>query len=537
MKKKFHSNSWTYQIIKTSLGFAAVAILQIFTSALANASADLDRQYALENITCLRSWDNVDGLFAEYVTEAYQDFFSKQSRFLNQDIGKADGLLTASKIPYLKLIQDPEILRQVARAVRADSLLRTKITKTGERYRFEIDWIYAPKMEVLAKEAFDLGSPGNGLSLEAKAIHAELQSHLKKLLKQVPYEGQVTGRDGSVITLNIGTASGLKKGDTLVLGTVDEIKKHPLLKEIVDWRITQTAKAQIDQVEANMSFGRITEEDSNRAVSRYQKIIQIIPGQSLPSAESLQPLYGGRKSREDLNRSMSEIPEEDPARLGWVEAQPWLSSWTRTFTDTGVGKEGSGVAKGAKIEGQLWLNRNWFLQGGLNYGFAQFSQTDTLTQQASTGVDGDLSATRYHYELGYHYLPSRNFFGPKGWVKLGYQSFQLSIPKNDTEKTGSATFSGLLAGFGADLPIRGGFGGIFSLDLGIMNSGITQGIGLGDPSGISTINLYLGGYYRLSQKMMARLGAEILSQSADFSSGASLNQRLVTYGPSLMFYF
>src|SRR4051812_43818557 len=100
-------------------------LLVLGSSGLARASAELDRRYSIETVGFLKSWDNVDGLFSEYVARAYREYFAHQSRFLVQDLGKADAILSHAKIPYAKLIDDPEVLLQLSRSARSQSILRT----------------------------------------------------------------------------------------------------------------------------------------------------------------------------------------------------------------------------------------------------------------------------------------------------------------------------------------------------------------------------------------------------------------------------
>ena len=89
---------------------------------------------------------------ADYVANAYKNFFSHQSRFVLQDLSKADALLGKSKLPYYKVIDDADVLNQIARSMRSESIIRTKIYKEGTRYRFVIDWLHAVRMELIASE-------------------------------------------------------------------------------------------------------------------------------------------------------------------------------------------------------------------------------------------------------------------------------------------------------------------------------------------------------------------------------------------------
>src|SRR4051812_19480384 len=54
--------------------FTGAVIAMTLLSTAAHGSVDLDKKYQLETIGILRSTDNVDDLFAEYVATAYKDY-------------------------------------------------------------------------------------------------------------------------------------------------------------------------------------------------------------------------------------------------------------------------------------------------------------------------------------------------------------------------------------------------------------------------------------------------------------------------------
>jgi hypothetical protein len=129
------------------------ALFVILLAPSAFATTELDRQYALESVGFLPSWDNVDGLFTDYVASAYKDYFSKQSRFVVQDLSKSSDVLVHSKLGYQKAIEDKQVLSQLARSTHSQTLIRTHILKEGPQYRVAIEWLHAPKMEPIAVEA------------------------------------------------------------------------------------------------------------------------------------------------------------------------------------------------------------------------------------------------------------------------------------------------------------------------------------------------------------------------------------------------
>jgi hypothetical protein len=506
--------------------FACLAFSLIQISA--QASTDLDRQFQLETIGLLKSWDNVDGLFAEYVAAAYKEFFSHQSRFVVNDLTKADTILSASKLPYTKVIEDPEILSQLARSTRSESIIRTRIIKEGHKYFFTLDWMHSPTMELMSTVNFNIEESTDTTPFGTDFISEALDANLNKLLGQIPLLGNVTGRDNKSVTINLGYNANIKKGDILVIGTLDEVKKHPLLKSIVDWRLSPVGKVIIEQTEESMSFAKIIEEEPGREIARQQKVTQI---QRAPLNTAVQVID---QEAEDL-RKKEELP-----KVGWVGASLILGSYNYQYSSVvPVSNTGGGVDFGAKVEAQIWFTKEWFTD--LMYGFSlwNFSQQDVPSGKKSAaslggGVGG--SMTMFHFDIGYSYLVTGEFLGPKGWLKLGFKSTSFSLPQSAIENTGSTSFGTIFLGLGGELPVRGNWGALTNLNLKIFTF-VSQNWITDSGSGASDLEFTLGGYYRLTPRMTIRATFDIMATGADFSTGTNVSQKTITFGPSLLYYF
>lgn len=506
--------------------FAAAALFAVLPcgEGAALANTDLDRKFMLETIGFVRSWDNVDGLFSDYVATAYKDYFAKQTRFTLQDLSKADGLLTQSKIPYNELLKDTELLGRLAKVSRSHSLIVTKVQKEGARYRFTLHWLHSPQMEKLAQEEFILEESENGKGFSLDEIRLNLQKTLDRMIKKVPFVGTVTGRDNESVTINLGTAAGLAPGDTLTLGTLDEVKSHPLFKEIVDWRFATVGKIVVEQAEDGIAFCRIIEEQPETKIARGQKIIQILK-------KPVQQISNAPASEQDG----SELEEKKPT-LGWMSGGGGFSLFSREFSlgDNSSAKSGSGMGFAAAAEGELWLTREWFAEGGFGYGTWSYSQSDLITSAQMSQSVG-VSATSIKFGAGYTHLLNNNFFGPKASVKVGYRSTSFSMPMLFGELLAPISFSGLYFGVRGEMPLRGNWGGLLDLEF-TMGAPSSSGGGL-EATSYSSTALFFGGYYRSSARMAIRAGLDIQAQSADFSSSASLSQKAITIGPSLLYYF
>ncbi len=523
MKKKCPPNV----LAADAIAFLAAVVFSIPVPASANA--ELDRRFSLDTVGVLKSWDNMDGLFAEYVLATYKEYFARQSRFVLQDVSKADAVLAKSKLPYYKIVDDVEVLGQLARSMRTETLIRTKVYKEGPKYRFTIDWLHAPRMEVLASDSVTLEEPRGGKALGMTEFREALHKTLDGMIKKVPFSANVTGRDEESVTVNLGANDGIRQGDTIVVGTLDEVKKHPLLGAIVDWRLTRTGKLVVESTDEGMAFCKLSEEESGRQVARFQKVIQVLPKQELVQA----PIETDESERAAM---LAERPS-----LGWGAGNLWVGGFSRQYssvaTGTEVGKTGGGMLIGGKADGQLWFTREWFGELAMAYGYSGLSQTDISSGTATAATGATASVFQIRLDAGYTYFTTLDMFGPKAWAKLGYQTSRYELPISTTESTGPISFTGPFIGLGADLPIRSKLGVILTFDFGLLTSAEEIGLNSGDPSGETAVNFFVGAYYRFEPRMSLRAGFDVFAHGSDFSGGASVTHRVISFAPSLQYYF
>jgi hypothetical protein len=382
-------------------------------------------------------------------------------------------------------------------------------------------------MDQMASVSFTLDEPSEGSTFEKNRIAEPLKAHLSRLFEQVPFLGTVTGRDNNSIVINLGLSSRLSQGDTIVIGSIDEVRKHPKLKTTVDWRLTRTGKAEIQQIEENMAFCKILEEEPGHEISRFQKVVRIE-----------KPLLV--QVPEQAPATLNE-PPSDPPRVGWMSASlaPGSSSWQFSSPQSSISNLGGGIAMAANASAEVWLTKEWFFDLSFGYSGWGFSQKDaasgTLTTvSANGGVGASVFSTKLNF--GYTYLATGDFFGPKGWLKLGYKTNALSLPSSLTEGTGPTTFGSVFLGIGGDVPIRGKWGVQADFNYRVFSSVSQSWVG-GEANSSSDFQLQLGSYYRLTHRVNVLAQLIIQASGAEFSNGASLNQNVITFGPSLMYYF
>jgi hypothetical protein len=512
--------------IRAKLHFSLILIFSVASEGM--ASTLLDRQFMLETIGFIKPADNVDGIFDESIATSYRDYFSQHSRFVLNDLSKGDALLTRSKIPYHKLINDLEILRQLARTTRTESMIKTKVIKQQSKYQITLDWLHAPQMEQIATLQFDIEEPADGSPLTTRMISEVIHTQLDALVAMLPFEGTVTGRDHRSVTMNIGYRSHIKPGDTLLIGTLDEVKRHPILKKIVDWKLTPTGKVRIQQTDEGMAFGEVISEEEEHPISQAQKVIKVTsePISLTPPIESPAEANPSKKGN---------------IQLGKIGISTLLgnSSWQLNVPTSSVANNGGGLALGAKASVDVWLTKDWFSNLELGGAFWNFSQKNTSSGELTSssqggGVSGSLNT--FKFGLGYSYLITKDPQGPRGWATIGYKTHSFSLPSSTEEYTGNVSFKAVFLGVGAETPILGSWGAFADLNFKLLGS-VNQKIISNSSTGYSNFEFLLGGSYQLKPGLSLRAGLNFFVSGADFSNGESLRQKMITFTPSVLYYF
>lgn len=517
-----------------------LGVAVLFASAPSWGKEKVDRRYALESIGYLKAWDNADGLFAQYVKEAYDEYFARSSRFILRDLNAASKILSRSTIPYKELIEDDQVLSRVAKATKVETVIRTKIYKEGPRYRFVLDWLFSPKMERLADYTFYLDDPAYGETMSFQKLKMELKQGLERLLEKVPFRGHVTGRDAQWITVNIGENSGLKKGDILVIGTLEEVKKHPLLKTFVDWSFLRTGRLIVEEVNPRIAFCKIEREVAGRQIQAYQKIVDIIRGDGTHTVVS-DPENEALNSTVDLeypgSQTSSSSGKEKRPQYGWVKGDLWLASFSREHSGGAVIRSGSGFLIGMKVDGQIWFTRNFFGELELGYGFFNYSQENVSTNPPSESIAANSTLFRFRMDGGYSHPFTESFYGPKGYVRLGYKSLSYGLPIDTSKKVGTFSMGSVFLGVGANLSLRDVWGIHVGLDLGMIRTAEETGFTTGSKDGTSDVSFMVGANYRIAPNLEGRFSLEVVSQGVEFTQGSKLDHRVVSFLPALLYYF
>ncbi len=499
----------------TTILFLALIGIGIWTTQGFAQSADPNPFFAFKKIYIAPIKDNVEGAFRPAFDQSYREVFSRNPRF--------------------------EIVSKVEDS---DSVLNTTINKKPAGLECILNLqVHAGKEKdenenQFASEKITLPAQSDDVEIRASAKRL-----LKTILKRIPFYGTISGREDASLTFDIGALSGLKKGDIVQISRVDAIRKHPLLKNILDVSMVPVGTAEVDSVETSISFGQIREEYPGEKMQRYHKITSVEA-----RGEESNPV---KIPEEGFSAERGKIEEEELARpeIGYVSVGPFLGvlSYSASQNNGAVNPSGSGLNPGIRISTEIWLTRNLFFDVDLGYSAASMSLKKGITSNVTSSFS--TSTKQFAFDFGYrHYLWS-NSKGPSVYGKLGYQSFTWTTPVDVDWLLGPKTFSGWRLAFGGSVPMHRSkqMGLMMNLNLGLFPSYTQSGSNLSPDStqlpDASIVSFGLGFYNYFLNNMAFRLSFVLDVYSVEYTGGAAgygtSNASVKQIGvlPSILFYF
>lgn len=499
------------KIIQSLTFFAALATFE------ANASPEFDRVYQLDSVAWLKSSDNLDEIFSEFLDQHYTQYFQSHPRFEVKKISSLNSILTQKDVPYETLVQDPVILKKISQKFQVESLIRTHVYKEGSTYRFVMEWVFTPKNTVLAKHEFRYADPGKETGLKGSDLPQALDKALDLLIAKLPFLGKVTGVDNEVVTVNMGRIQNIEPRQVLEIYTLDGVKIHPKLKTIEDWKWIPVGKIEVQQVEDSLCFGKVIQLEPGKGILRHQKIKVVLPAPA-------------------VTKTADETPSEDLPRLGWVATNLSLGFYSREVgTGTG-GRGGSGISELFDVDSLIWLNSRFLTQASFSGSLLKLSPTDLATS-TETGTSYSGTGTQVRLALGYTLTPTRTIFDPTGWIHFGYRSTNYNLTTSSTDLTGGSSLNSLFIGVGGEIPFRKTTTFQFGMDVGLIKTPTNIKPNFGSALSSTDLMFNFGATYQLNQNFHARVLLKINSQSMDFSNGKTISQKLLSIGPSILYYF
>lgn len=391
-------------------------------------------------------------------------------------------------------LQNKDVLKVIAEKSNAGSLIRVDLVNQVKGVDVKIRVIGENGEDVYFKEDTRLNTE------DYTVIAQTIKNWLDVYEKNIPYDGLVIGVLGDQFTTDVGKGYGVVPDSSVRIIRPIRKKRHPLLKEIVDWETELIAKGKVFHSAASQSQGNVSTYESKKRVNVGDWML-IDKNQKAKVKDEIR--YG-------------ELDDFQFGKHGNIGLYALLGTGSNTVTGTSTKKIG-GMLFGVDLTSEVWLTRQYF--AGLEIGrrFGSYSKKEGTLQSDSNSLSG----SKFKLKAGYKYLPLGFFYGPQVDGFFGYASYGYGFDTSRTDGITGVSFSGIMLGAKGSIPIHKLFRISLLLDF-IFNPGFSEDVAIkGSADSTSNYNIEIGGSYQYNPNMTFDGGVGYTSSKAEFKRTVS----------------
>jgi hypothetical protein len=391
-------------------------------------------------------------------------------------------------------LENPEVLKVLSTKTKAGSLIKIKLESLPKGMRVHTTVLGANGKDVFFNEQTDITTD------DIDVIAQTVINWLDIYEKNIPYDGRVVGVLGEQFTVDIGDHAGIYNDFEIKVVRPVSKKRHPLLKEVVDWRTMPVATAKIFHVGKSQTQAKVVSYDRETLVQPDDWVLVV-----------------KNKTEKEISKLKYERASEESAfsfgKLGVVGVSLALGSGSTSITSSGV-KKLSGFLPGVEISAELWATRNYWVGMDIGKQFSSYSKDEgNLVNESNS-----MTLSKFKLKAGYKYLPLGFFYGPQIDGYLGYASYSYGFETQTNDGLTAMKFSGILLGTRGSIPIMRNARMFLILDF-IFSPTYSEDIAIyGEPESKSSFDLEFGGNYKYSPNMLIEGSLGYMSSKASFAN-------------------
>lgn len=487
--------------------------LAIFLLAYASTSLSY-AQVSMRRCMLLPVLDEIEGAVGFPVYEEIE-YYLKNSDwcYYRSNSGIID-ILGNYKKNLKKHLNNKDVLKVIAEKTKSGSLLKIQIENEINGQRVSLKVIGENGEDLYFSEETVLDKP------DVSQISRTVRNWLEEYEKAIPYDGMIAGVLGDQFTTDFGREYGARSGDPIKIVRPMSKQKHPLLKEIVEWKTQTIAEGEVFHAGEGQAQGR--------AIKYIQSQKRLSPGDwvIVEEREDKEPVEEVAYT-EDSDYRFGKLGR---LGLGLIVGK---ASATQTSENTDTKKIG-GFLPGAEFDLELWMTRNYWV------GFEFAQKFSSLGQE-----EGDISLSsnsaswnNYKVKFGYKYLPLGFFYGPQLDFYAGYARYGYGLDTSKKDGFTETSFKGLHFGSRGTIPFMKQFKAYLEIEF-ILNPGMTETQDLyGGDDSTSTYHIGAGGVYEYDPKMSFYGSFDFARSSVTYESNAQefkLKETTLTFGTQFTF--
>ncbi|MBY0516085.1 MAG: hypothetical protein K2P81_04205 [Bacteriovoracaceae bacterium] len=407
-----------------------IFLILLIISTVANAQDG----HSMRRCVLLPISDGVGGAIGTKVYAELETYFKENNWCTYQSNSDLLSVFARYRENLPQHLKRPEVIKTVAEKLKAGSIIRITLMKEIGTLEIQLDIIGSNGEDILFSERAVIEKD------DIEIIVQTLQGWFEIYGRLIPYDGKITGILGDQITLDIGRDYSIKMGQDFIVKRFKGMKKHPLLKKVVEWESRPLASGKVFSLSDQQALGvvKVYKSDSKLAVGDWVR---------------LEPI------KEDAATDDLRYPKDQKDSFGKLGiASFFLNLGQSSFnpSTTSGAKRLGGLMFGFSGKVEAWVTRNWF-------GMAELGRSLGSLKKSS----GVLSSSKSDYQRGtfkvgggYKYLPLGFFYGPQVDVYGGYASNTYKPDYNSADGLGEYGVSGIFLGVGSNFPVGRDYRGL-----------------------------------------------------------------------------
>lgn len=403
--------------------------------------SSLDDLVAIKNVTVAPLVDNVSQIYAQPLTVQLRALIEEDRQWNLRTFPEGE------RYSPEDLEDNPDTVKKILSKNLSEALIAGRLAKGPQGITIKLDLFLAKDGYLFAQEQLS-----NYSGFEMSDLRREISTLYKQLRAKIPFSGTVLSRKGNQVTVDIGTQQGLTEGADISVIQILKFNRHPKHHFIVSSEKEIIGKIKISKVDTSLSFGTITLERSENLIQPLMKVdkVEFLEYKN-PAVDPALSDIADRKDSHTLGESPKEwVPMANP-QYGKIGLMLGLSNYaiSNTINSSGAVNSSQFPAPSIGMDGELWLSNEWIL----DFSLKQYILTVSNSLSGSSPGTINVSTTQMNLLMGYNFLLSDSFFGPKFQILGGYSQLASQVDNSSPSAYTSMTFSGFALGVAGAMPV------------------------------------------------------------------------------------
>lgn len=371
--------------------------------------------------------DSVNGAVAFKVFEQVEQYLQESEWCYYRPNSEIINILANYKKNLSSHLDNKEVLKIIAERTKTGSLIRTKIINQVNGAEIQLTVLGDNGEDIYFKESTTI--KGDDAALMAQTI----KNWLDIYEKTIPYDGRVIGVLGDQFTVDIGKTYGVSVDHDVIISRPEGGARHPLLKEVVEWKTQKVGEGTIFHIAESQSQGKMQEYEQKRRLKIEDWVI----------------LKKNQKQKIKQDEPIEDPEGQDFGKVGTFGLFFNIGNGSATLITPSSTKKIGGTLLGIDLEAEVWATRNFWAGMDVSRKLGTFKKKEGLLQNESNSV----TIGTYKAMVGYRYLPLGFFYGPRVDGYIGYANYNYGLDTQASDGFTEASFKGLMLGVGGSIPL------------------------------------------------------------------------------------